>query len=215
MQTLFNVDACHPVAKRVIEYKLTEVEKNDLLAELTEAGYEDIEVRHHDYYEDGDEITITKEFVIANSEFVIANSEDEFFRMMTYIAEEKAKNQGIDMLDINKDAMFPLTGKIKALRMNRTFGHLIITWDIGESHDGCDRFKETNVYFLEKVGLRFIQPEFEAIPILNADDNLLYEDELVTKHYALQNELTIEDAQAVLDKVRSAMAVHGIVFYRP
>ena len=209
MQKLYKVDACHPVAKRIIESKLTEVERNDLVAELTEAGYEDIQVTENVYYKDGDTIEITRQFIMDNMK------NDEFFRLIEYIVEQKAKNLGVDLLDVGKDALLPLKGTLKNLRINRTFGHVIVSWDIGDDPDGCDRWQQTNVHALEKVGFKFLQPDFEDIPIMNADDNLLHEDELVVKYYALQNEISIEDAEAVISKVRSAMGKNGIVFYRP
>ena len=50
---------------------------------------------------------------------------------------------------------------------------------------------------------------------MNSDDDILYEHELVVKHYALQNKVSAEEAQEVIDKVQSAMSKNGIVFYRP
>lgn len=214
MQTLYDVRANHPVAKRVDELKLTEVDMNDLVAELRSAGYldEDIDIDSNTYFEDGDIIYITAKFVIDNSE------KGDFFRLMTYISEQKAKNttdMSEDPLFIDKDSMFPLKGTLKNLRLDRSFAHLIVSWDIGDPVDGIDQWQQTNVHALEQVGFKFIQPNFETIPIMNADDNLLHEDELVVKYYALQNKISIEEAEEAIDKVRSAMGKHGIVFYRP
>lgn len=214
MQTLYDVRANHPVAKRIDEFRLTKVEMNDLVAELRSAGYldENIDIDSNTYYEDGDEIEITAKFVIDNSE------KGDFFRLMTYISEQKAKNTtdvSEDPLFIDKDSMFPLKGTLKNLRLDRCFAHLIVSWDIGNNPDGSDFWQETNVNALENAGFKFIQPDFDVIPIMNADDNLLHEDELVVKYYALQNKISVEEAEEAINKVRSAMGKHGIVFYRP
>lgn len=209
MKTLYDVRADHPIGKRIDELRLTAQEKNDLVAELETAGYEfkDIAVESHNYYEAGDEIKITAQDMIRLME------NDEFYRTINHIIEQKAKNKGLDLVTTSKDNLFPLTGTLKSMRVNRTFGHLIIEWDIGDDPDGM--WKQTNVYFMEKMGYRFIQPEFDEIPLIQANDDILHEHELVIKHYALQNKISVEEAKEAIGKVTSAMGVNGIVFYRP
>jgi len=208
MKTLYNVQANHPIGKRIDEYKLTFEEKNDLIGELVKAGYEfgDITVTSNNYYEAGDEIEITAQ----DMKRLMVN--DEFYRTINYIIEQKAKNKGLDFR-ANKEILFPLKGTLKPMRVNREFGHLIIEWDIGDNPESM--WRQTNVYFMEKMGYKFIQPEFDEIPIMQANDDILHEYELVLKYYALQNEIPIEEAKEVISKVQSAMGANGIVFYRP
>ena len=59
MQNLYDVHADHPVLRRIDEIGLTPVEKNDLVAELKVANYENIKTIYMPYFEDGDEIEIT------------------------------------------------------------------------------------------------------------------------------------------------------------
>jgi hypothetical protein len=207
MKTLYEVHGNHPVAKRIDEYRLTEVDKNDIVAELDEAGYDDVHVDSHEYYEDGDEIVITHDTYMAKM-----GNDDEAYRLIGYILEQKAKNHNVSIL---KRVLFPLKAKLKALRLDRTMGQLVAEWGIGEDKDGCDPWKTTNVYHLEKLGLKFIHPEFDEIPLMNADDKWLTERELVVKTYALQNGLPEKEAEFLVSIVESAMGKHGIVFYRP
>lgn len=68
MQWLYDVHGDHPIGKRVDESQLTEVEKNDLVAELKKLNYENIEVNKDIYFEDGDQIDITSHEYLNNKE---------------------------------------------------------------------------------------------------------------------------------------------------
>jgi hypothetical protein len=197
MQTLFEVQGNHPVLKRVDEHRLTEVEKNDLVAELKKSGYEEPTVFPKIYLEDGDSIYITKK--------------------MYDLACTKAKENIYYMFDGSRgkfDKPFPFIGKISAKRFDRFMGRLIITWEGAK-----EGLEVTNTHWLadpiEGLGLLFIQPEFEELSIMNCNTEWLTEKELVIKEYALQNGLPEKESRFLIDIVESAMGKHGIVFYRP
>lgn len=198
MQTLYNVTAKHPV---VDELRLTAQEKNDLLAELEKAGYEfkDVDVKSHNYYEEGDTITITKE--------VYDNGSDRSREMLRYMYSERFNFNYFDR-------PFSITGKISFERLDRFMGQLVITWDETILKD-----RKTNTHWLENkidgMGLHFIHPEIEQLDIMNCEDKYLHERELVIKAYALQNGLGEEESKFLIGIVESAMSKHGIVFYRP
>lgn len=199
MQTLYDVRANHPVARRIDELRLTAQEKNDLVAELEQAGYEfkDIDVKSHNYYEDGDTITITKE--------IYDNGSDR--------SREILRSMYHDNFNYF-DRPFSITGKISFKRLDRFMGQLVIEWE-GTILKG----RETNTYWLENsadgMGLHFIHPEIETLDIMNCPDKYLTERELVIKTYALQNGLPEEESKFLIGIVESAMSKHGIVFYRP
>jgi hypothetical protein len=65
------------------------------------------------------------------------------------------------------------------------------------------------------MGFKFKEPESTEISLMNANDDILYEHELVVKYYALQNKISEEEAQNAINKVQQAMGHSGIVFYRP
>lgn len=206
MQTLYEVRANHPIAKRVDELRLTAQEKNDLVAELERAGYEfkDIDVKSHNYYEDGDTITITK------SDY--ENGSDRGRELIRYMLEEKWLES---LLEGDGNAVL-LYGEISSKRMDRFMGQLVIDW---KSPGMNEDWKTTNTHWLENnidgMGFHFIQPEFDELPILNCPDEYLHERELVIKAYALQNGLPEEESKFLISIVESAMSKHGIVFYRP
>ena len=176
MQTLYDVTANHPVARRIDEYRLTAQEKNDLVAELEQAGYEfkDIDVKSHNYYEDGNEILITKE--------QYDNAPDIFKEQVNYMFKHEIK---AGTVCLHQKINFPLKGKISSERNDRFMGQLIITWeDIPEEN----HMKITNVYWLSHkvngIGFKFLEPEFEKLSIMNCPDKYLHERELVIKAYA-------------------------------
>jgi hypothetical protein len=148
MKTLYDVTANHPVAKRIDELRLTAQEKNDLVAELEQAGYEpEINVEAHNYYEDGDEILITEEM---------------------YDSASKSFKEQVDYMF---EGVFPLKGKISSERQDRCMGQLVITWENLSDKWGM---KTTNVYWLSHktngIGFRFIEPEYEELSIMNCPD---------------------------------------------
>lgn len=205
MKTLYDVTANHPVAKRIDELRLTEVDKNDLVAELIQAGYEvvDIDVKGYNCYEEGDEILITKE--------IYDNGSD---RGRELIRSMFGTDKFIKDVGCNFDQLLPFKGTISAERMDRFMGQLVIEWQ-GTILKG----RKTNTHWLENkidgMGLHFIHPEFEEISIMNCEDKYLTERELVVKTYALQNGLPEEESKFLIGIVQSAMSKHGIVFYRP
>jgi len=214
MQNLYDVHADHPVLKRIDEIGLTPVEKNDLVAELEEANYENIKVvTYKPHFEDGDEITITS-FMYQDEKL-----NEESKRLLQLILQRKAEVIGLPIPLLpheleNEDAMvyrfFPLKVTLRATRADRKRVFLQGEWQTGNGTT-----QNTNIYGLRKMGFNFIDPESEEIPLMNSDDDILYEHELVVKHYALQNKVSEEEAQVVIDKVQSAMNHNGIVFYRP
>lgn len=194
MQNLFEVHGDHPTLRRVDEYRMIEVESNDLMAELAGHGYENL-MRYSDtFYEEGDEILIT----------------------------EKMYDDSCDMAKEQVDYMFkkqfPIKGVVKTERINRCFGDLIVEWE-NMSDDWGSGNTTTNTHWLshEEHGFKmnFIQPEFEELEIMNCPDKYLHEDELVVKYYALQNKLSEKLAISAIARVQSAMGENGIVFYRP
>jgi hypothetical protein len=106
---------------------------------------------------------------------------------------------------------FPITGEFKAERINHKSGNMIVKWH-GSSYNesGC-----TNSYFLEYMGFEIEQPEFDEIPIAEADDSLLSDGESVLKYLIIQNDCSQKDAEQVLDIIYKAMNKAGAVFYRP
>ena len=200
MKTLYEVTAKHGKSS-----SLTAQEKNDLVAELEKAEYEfkDIDVKSHNYYEDGDEILITKE--------IYDNGSD---RGRELIRSMFGTDTFIKDVGCNFDQLFPFKGIISSQRMDRFMGQLVIEWQ-GTILKG----RKTNTHWLENtidgMGIRFIHPEFEEISIMNCEDKYLTERELVVKTYALQNGLPEEESKFLIGIVQSAMSKHGIVFYRP
>jgi hypothetical protein len=223
MQWLYDVHGDHPVLKRVDELQLTEVEKNDLVAELKKFNYDNIEVNKDIYLEDGDEIDIT-------SHTVLSNKNEEAKRLLFSIIIDKASNLGMhdlgndDMHDLGDDVGYdpdkleeayiyqlcPLKLTLNAVRADRKRVYLQAEWDVGNG-----KKRGTNLYGLQDIGFKFIEPESEEIPLMNADDDILYEYELVIKYYALQNQITEEEARVDIEKVQNAMGHSGIIFYRP
>lgn len=134
----------------------------------------------------------------------------------------KARNLGIHDLgsDTGYDAnkleeaytyqLCPLRLTLKSVRADRQNIYLQAEWDIGNG-----KIHTTNIYGLRKMGYKFIEPESEEIPLMNANDDILYEYELVIKYYALQNKVSEEEARIEIDKVQNAMGHNGIIFYRP
>lgn len=208
MKTLYDVTANHPVGKRIDEHRLTAQEKNDLVAELEKAGYEfkDIDVKSHNYYEDGDEILITKEQYDSAPDIFKEQVNYMFKKCRTEMLRKKTR----------ASLRFPLKGKISSERNDRFMGQLIITW---ENIPEENHMKITNVYWLSHksngIGFKFIEPEFEKLSIMNCPEKYLHETELVLKTYALQNKLSEKLARTVIARIQSAMGKHGIVFYRP
>jgi hypothetical protein len=215
MQNLYDVHADHPIAKRIDEIGLTPVERNDLVAELKEANYENIKVTYKPHFEDGDEIEITSSMY----ESLTADQRDAK-SIIHHILQRKAKLIGLPTPLFRheiegEEAMvyrfFPLKVTLRATREDRYMVYLQGEWEIGNGNTHT-----TNIYGLRNMGwFGFIEPESEEIPLMNANDDILYEHELVVKYYALQNEVSEEVAQGAIDKVQSAMSANGIVFYRP
>jgi hypothetical protein len=193
MQTLFEVHGDHTISKRIDEYRMTEIESNDLMAELAGHGYENL-MRYSDLFlEDGDTVFITGK--------------------MYDDASKMAKEQ----VDYMFKKPFPIKGKVKTERVNRFSGQLIIEWENMSDDWGAGNTTNTQWLSHEDHGfeIRFIQPELEELEIINCADKYLFESELVEKYYALQNRISIEEAQEVINKVQSAMSRSQIVFYRP
>jgi len=209
MQTLYEVRANHPIAKRIDETRLTAQEKNDLVAELEKAGYEfkDIDVQSHNYYEDGDEIVITKRDY--------DNGSDRGRELIRYMNSNEKLDLRSFLANLQPDEVI-MIGKISSQRMNRFMGQLVIEW---KGQGLKEDWKTTNTHWLENtidgMGLRFIHPEFEQLSIMNCEDKYLHERELVIKTYALQNGLPEKESEFLIGIVESAMSKHGIVFYQP
>lgn len=214
MQWLYDVHGDHPI-KRVDELQLTEVEKNDIVAELKKLNYDNIEINKDIYFEAGDEIDIT-------SSMYEDNKDEEAKRLIFSILFDKANNLNIRDLgvDVGYDSdkleeayvyqLMPLKVTLKAERADRKSVYLHAEWHIGNG-----KIKKTNTYGLSNMGFKFIEPESEEIPLMKANDDILYEWELVIKYYALQNKLSEEEATKEIEKVQSAMGPNGIIFYRP
>ena len=215
MQWLYDVHGDHPIFKRVDELQLNEVEKNDIVAELKKLNYDNIEINKDIYFEAGDEIDIT-------SSMYEDNKDEEAKRLIFSILFDKANNLNIRDLgvDVGYDSdkleeayvyqLMPLKLTLKAERADRKSVYLHAEWHIGNG-----KIKKTNIYGLSNMGFKFIEPESEEIPLMNADDDILYEWELVIKYYALQNKLSEEEATKEIEKVQNAMGPNGIIFYRP
>ena len=212
MKHLWEVKADHPIAKRVDEYALMETEKNDLVAELESMGYENIEANVFPHFEDGDTLEI------GSSSIQSCHENDDAKNLLNHILYIKGEELGLISEiryheKIEDDLIYkicPLKLTIKATRTDRFRTFLQAEWETGNG-----KTFTTNIYGLRKMGFRFLEPESEEIPLMNASDEILYEHELVVKYYALQNTISEEEAQKVIDKVQSAMAKNGIVFYRP
>jgi hypothetical protein len=79
MQTLFEVHGDHTISKRIDEYRMTEIESNDLMAELAGHGYENL-MRYSDLFlEDGDTVFITKKMYDDASK--IAKEQVDYFQL--------------------------------------------------------------------------------------------------------------------------------------
>lgn len=197
MKTLFEVHGDHSILKRVDEYRLSEIESNDLIAELKKLKYENILKKSHIFLEDGDTVFITKHMYDA--------------------ACKRTNKMAKEQIGYMFKKQFPIKGKVKTERVNRFSGHLIIEWENMSSDWGSGN--TTNTQWLSHedhgFGIRFIQPELEELEIINCPDEHLFEAELVEKYYALQNNISIKEAQEVINKVQSAMSRSQIVFYRP
>jgi len=193
MQNLFEVHGDHPTLKRADEYKLTEVESNDLMAELAGFGYENL-MRYQDtFFEEGDEILITEKMY---------NDADKFTK---------------ETIDYMFTKQFPIKGKVTSERINRFCGDLVIEWENVSEEWGSSNTTNTN-WLSNKdhgFGMSFIQPIFDELEIITCPDKYLHEDEMVVKYYALQNKLSEKLAISAIARVQSAMGEKGIVFYRP
>lgn len=160
MQWLYDVHGDHPIGKRVDESQLTEVEKNDLVAELKKLNYENIEVNKDIYFEDGDQIDITSHEYLNNN-----NKEGE--SLLFSVIMSKARNLGIHDLgsDTGYDAnkleeayiyqLCPLRLTLKSVRADRQNIYLQAEWDIGNG-----KIHTTNIYGLRKMGYKFITSSY-------------------------------------------------------
>ena len=211
MQDLYDVHADHSVLRRIDEIGLTPVEKNDLISELEKANYENIKVTYMPHFEDGDEIDITS-FMYQE----LTEDENEAKSLLYHVLERKAAVIGLPtpLFSNEEEEMvfrfFPLKVTLRATRADRTRVYLEGEWQTGNGTT-----YKTNINGLRKMGFKFVEPESEEIPLMNADDDILYEHELVVKYYALQNKLSEKLAISIIARVQSAMSANGIVFYRP
>ena len=199
----YKLDAVHSVSKRVVKFNLTNDEVIELTNELIEAGYENenIKIEITDtLYEDGDIIEITKELYnsLPKKQTPDMNAKDRY----------KNDARGIINWLYDDVISFPIKVTLEAKRMDNNHGVMIAHWDNSMK-------QSTNSYSLEYLGFKIKKPEFSFIPIAEADDSLLNEDDLVKKYLMLQNDASEEDATEVLEIIHKAMDENGIVFYRP
>ena len=162
MKWLFEVHADHPSLKRVDELQLTEVEKNDFVAELKDAGYENIKAEKDLHFEAGDEIEITS--------FMYEDTfSDEAKNLIWGILVQKAANCNLDLKGLTPDKvdekmtcnLFPLRLKLVSERIDRYRVVLFAEWIISDINATKQIKCTTNIYGLRKLGLKFIDPECE------------------------------------------------------
>ena len=170
------------------------------------------------YYEEGDTIIITKEqFDSLHVDIVGSRWSLEIDQDLKAIQRKKAnaKRSLSFIFTGNADIppeKFPLVGNLKAHRLSRDFVQLMVEWKDAITDFGTNC---TNTYFLENMGFKFKQPEFEEIPIQDAPDEMLSEGELIIKHMMNQNNWTMEKVEEYLKPVYEAMNKAEAVFYRP
>jgi hypothetical protein len=180
MQNLYDVHADHPVLRRIDEIGLTPVEKNDLVAELEEANYENIKVTFMPHFEDGDEIDITS-FMYQE----LTEEQSEAKNLLISVLQRKAEVIGLPTPLFSHELeneesivyrFFPLKVTLRATRADRKRVYLQGEWQTGNGTT-C----KTNIYGLRKMGFKFKEPESTEISLMNANDDILYEHELVVK----------------------------------
>lgn len=210
MKEFFKVDANHPVAMRILKTNLTENEKNDLVNELIEAGYEkeDIEVDiTKTIFQVGDEIYISE------SDYKnLPETEDVYLsgKLKAEIIKKGNAKKSLRYI-FGENPNFPLKGILQKKRLSHDSGQLIVKW---ENPVGVE-WSETNVYFLEDMGFEFEHPTFEKIPLIGCSDTLLGDHDLVIKYMMIQNKWTEKEVDKYLKPVYNAMKKAEIVFYRP
>lgn len=205
MYKTYNIDACHSVARRIIEHNLEVDAFAKLLKELEDAGYEDIQITANEYYQEGDEIKITQELYDSLPDKVDRNHDDYIKEMKKYEAKKSLHHIFGNPLEL------PITGKVIATRQARDLVTLSIKWD-----DANKGFETTNTYFLEYIGFQFKQPEdYEVIDLIKADDSILSIYEQILKRIMICGDMTEEEARKVIEPVHEQMKDIGAVFYIP
>ena len=210
MKELFKVDAVHPVAKRILKSNLTKEEKNKLIAELKHAGYyeSEINIDVRKIFEIGDEIAIYKEDFDALPDKVDRDKPNWIETQKKFDTKNTIK------YIFGNEPKFPLKGKLEFFRLSRDNGHLVVNWE-NANESLYITSNGTNVYFLEEMGYKFEQPEFDVIAIADADDSLLNTHELIIKYMMLDNDWSEHACESYLKPVTEAMAKAEAVFYQP
>lgn len=206
MIKLWKIDAVHPIKKRVVKSNLTEEEMLRLYQELQTQGYEDSLIDREVckfIYQEGDEIEIPPE---------LFDQLPDSVRELEYYTQKDVElaNAKSTLKYIFGDNPKVMKGKISWQRVNRSYGNLIIEWI-----DANDGWEVTNTSLAEALGYEFKEPKCDVIPIINATDDMLDDDEMVVKRLMLQNGWTEEKASDYLAPVYKAMNDAGVVFYLP
>lgn len=161
-------------------------------------------------FEEGDEIIITK-----NDFNGMPDDNDSYNhhpRKKLTIDERKLANAKRSIRHIfGKEPAFPLKGKLESLRINRTYGHLVVKWE----NPVDEQWNATNTIFLEDMGYEFNQPEFEVLPILECSDQQLGTHETIVKHMMIENNWSEHACESYLKPVMEAMSKADAVFYQP
>lgn len=206
MIKLWKIDAVHPIKKRVVKSNMTEKEMLNLYQELQTQGYEDNLIEREIckfIYEEGDEIEISPELFDALPDSV---------RELEYYTQKDVElaNAKSTLKYIFGENPKVMKGKVTWQRVNRSWGNLIIEWI-----DANEGWEITNTALAEALGYEFKEPECDVIPIFNATDDMLNEDEMIIKRLMIQNAWTEETARKHLEPVFKAMHDARIVFYQP
>ncbi len=95
--------------------------------------------------------------------------------------------------------------------------HIFMAWRFWNNPKLAD-VAQFDLTIFKKLGYTVIEPEQEEIPLHLADDFLLTDEELVLKYLIKQSAADNKHrawAEAVFQRVKSAMKEKGVIFYRP
>lgn len=146
-------------------------------------------------YQAGDTIEITKEM------FDTVSPDEEFFG-------KNFLRQTIRYM-FGNNPTFPIEGVLEKKRIDHESGQLVIKWQNTKDH-----LKETNTHFLSSH-FNFEHPEFEKIPIIEADDELLNVNDLIIKYLMIDNDWSEKQSEEYVRPVLNAMKKAEAVFYQP
>lgn len=210
MKKLCTVDAVDAVMKRVI-HTVTVDKVHAFVKHLKKYGYEkeNINITTKTLYEEGDTIYITKKMVddLPTNKYIEKN-------WKTVSAKERYRNDARKTIEFvfGDNPEFPIKGTLEALRLDNTNGHMVINW---EGNIKREALKQTNCYMLEYIGFNIPAPEFEHIPIAEADNSLLDTSDIIVKYLIKDNNWSEERALEYLKPVLEAMNKAEAVFYQP